>query len=396
MGASAESEGNTGIASSTQSISPIVKMHFSRIEVDMFNDCFRNRRVLVTGDTGFKGSWLSWWLCELGANVHGLGLEPPSNPNLFETLCLAERINHEHVDIRDLARLDEFIAGVEPEIVFHLAAQPLVRESYDDPKTTFDTNVGGVVNVLECVRNIDSISACVVVTSDKCYENREWVWGYREDEAMGGHDPYSASKGAAELVTASYRRSFFADDSTRLATARAGNVIGGGDWAKDRILTDFVSNIVNNQPLVLRYPQAVRPWQHVCEPLSGYMAVAAAMMQPNGQGAADAWNFGPATNTHTTVGQLAEMLVEHWGRGRIEIADGQTPHEARILQLDCSKANVALNWRSVWNVEMTVRQTVEWYQVFYDGGDVRQLTTDQIKQYEQDAVIASVGWACDV
>ncbi len=361
----------------------------------MLNDAYRGRRVLVTGDTGFKGSWLCHWLTRLGADVHGLGLPPATTPDLFSTLHLADAIDHTALDIRNGTELIAHVRKLEPEIIFHLAAQPLVRESYADPKTTFDTNVGGVVNLLEAVRVTPAVQACVVVTTDKCYENREWVWGYRENDPLGGHDPYSASKGAAELVVASYRRSFYQDGSQRLATARAGNVIGGGDWAADRIVTDFVANIMADRPLTLRYPAATRPWQHVCEPLAGYLLLAARMLEPHGERFAEAWNFGPHPTSVTTVRELAELLVHSWGRGTVVASQEQQPHEANLLQLDCSKAHTRLAWRPVWDVAATVQQTVSWYRAFHRQAEMRAITDRQLGQYQADAEAAGLAWAAN-
>ncbi len=361
-----------------------------------FSDFYRGRRVLVTGDTGFKGTWLCQWLLGLGAEVYGLALPPPTDPALFRVLRLSDRISHRDVDIRDAAGVKAAFQQAMPEVVFHLAAQPLVRSSYEDPKTTFDTNVGGTVNVLEAVRSLGGPVSCVVVSSDKCYENREWDWGYREVDAMGGHDPYSASKGAAELVVASYRRSFGESDQhtgMRLASARAGNVIGGGDWACDRIVPDFISRIQAKKALSLRNPGATRPWQHVLEPLSGYLLLAQRLAGNAGSAFAEGWNFGPVDASIITVHELASRLVRAWGSGEIILAPaGPKVHEACLLKLDCSKALARLRWRGTWDVDQTVSRTIDWYRAFDAGQDVLQLTKRQIDDYVTDASRLGIAW----
>ncbi len=361
-----------------------------------FGDFYRGRRVLVTGDTGFKGSWLCQWLLELGAEVHGLALPPPTDPSLHVALRLSERIRHRDVDIRDSGAVNAAVAAARPDVVFHLAAQPLVRASYQDPKTTFDTNVGGTVNVLEAVRKLAGPVVCVVVSSDKCYENREWEWGYREVDGMGGHDPYSASKGAAELVVASYRRSFAGSDpqrGMRLASARAGNVIGGGDWARDRIVPDFIAQMQAGQALSLRNPNATRPWQHVLEPLSGYLLLAQRLAGDASADYADGWNFGPADASIITVHDLATRLVRAWGSGTVTI-DPVAPkvHEASLLKLDCSKALSRLKWRGTWDVDQTIVRTIDWYRAFHAGQDVLPITRRQIGDYVADAQHIGLPW----
>ena len=362
----------------------------------MFADAYRGRRVLVTGHTGFKGSWLSHWLQRLGAQVAGIALAPATSPALFDALSLARRVEHHVLDIRAADALAGAVAALRPEVVFHLAAQPLVRASYADPKTTWDTNVGGTVNVLEAVRACPGLRAVVVVTTDKCYENREWPWGYRENDALGGHDPYSASKGAAELVVASYRRSFFAAPAgVRLASARAGNVIGGGDWSADRIVTDFITAIGAGRRLTLRRPGATRPWQHVLEPLSGYLALGAQLLGDGGHALAEAWNFGPPDASVVTVAELARRLVEHWGRGEV-VADGDGahhPHEAGLLKLDCSKALARLGWRGVWDLDETVRATAAWYRDFAAGADATALVDGQLDTYAAAAARQKLTWS---
>ena len=363
----------------------------------MFADAFRGRRVLVTGHTGFKGAWLSEWLLQLGAEVHGFALAPDTTPALFDVLGLGSRLaSHRVGDVRDAQMVLAACAAVRPEIVLHLAAQPLVRLSYREPAATWATNVQGTIHVLEAIRAVGGVRACVVVTSDKCYDNREQIWGYREHDAMGGHDPYSSSKGAAELAVASWRRSFFQDPAgTRIASGRAGNVIGGGDWSADRIVVDFVTAIAAGRTLHLRNPRATRPWQHVLEPLSGYLWLASRLLTPEGQRYAEGWNFGPADASVTTVHDLAQRLVRAWGSGTVETA-GNTgqPHEAGLLKLDVSKAATQIGWRGVWDVERTIAETVAWYRDFHtQTGDIAEITRRQIASYVADAARAGQSWA---
>jgi CDP-glucose 4,6-dehydratase len=363
----------------------------------MFADAFRGRRVLVTGHTGFKGSWLSQWLLDLGAEVHGYSLAPNTSPNLFNILGLGQGLHSHNVgDVRDAGAVLAVVRTVAPEIVFHLAAQPLVRLSYQEPAATWATNVQGTIHLMEAIRSVGGVKACVVVTSDKCYENREQVWGYREHDSMGGHDPYSSSKGAAELAVASWRRSYFKDSAgTKLASGRAGNVIGGGDWSADRIVVDFVRAITSDQPLTLRNPLATRPWQHVLEPLSGYLWLAAQMLRADGMRHAEGWNFGPADSSVTTVQDLAERLVAEWGAGRVE-APGNVgqPHEAGLLKLDVAKAGVLLGWRGIWDVQRTVMETVHWYKAHHQGAqNLLDRTRSQISAYSRDAQAARLSWA---
>jgi CDP-glucose 4,6-dehydratase len=322
-------------------------------------------------------------------------LPPETTPNLFDCLGLKHQLHHLEGDIRDGQVVDWAIKRAQAEIVLHLAAQPLVRRSYVEPVATFATNVMGTVNVLEAVRTSDTVKACVVVTSDKCYENREWQQGYVETDTMGGHDPYSASKGCAELVVASYRRSFFHDAaSARIASARAGNVIGGGDWSQDRIVTDFVSSIHAERPLTLRNPYATRPWQHVLEPLSGYLHLAAQLWQSKDERFAEAWNFGPADSSVIPVVELAEILCRKWGRGNVVIeVNHAQPHEAGLLKLDSSKACTELGWKPVWNVEQAVEATVDWYHGMSQGADPIRLTNEQLDRYCEDAQTAAAVWA---
>ena len=336
----------------------------------MFNNIYKNKKVLITGHTGFKGSWLAIWLKELGADVIGYALDPPSEPNNFEATRLQDKITHIHGDIRDLDRLMETFKKYQPEFVFHLAAQPLVRLSYEEPKVTFDTNVGGTVNVFEAVRKTLSVRALVNITSDKCYENREWVWGYRENDPMGGHDPYSASKGCAELVFNAYLKSFFSLSAAQgrtigAASARAGNVIGGGDWGTDRLVPDCIRALSRHQSIGIRNPHAIRPWQHVLEPLSGYLLLGAALRE-DPQKYAGAWNFGPDDSSHLTVAEMSDRLIKYWGDGSWEdLSDHKAPHEAKLLKLCCDKAHADLNWYSVLTIDECLKMTADWYKRFY-------------------------------
>ena len=342
---------------------------------------WRGKRVLLTGHTGFKGAWLSLWLEQRGAEVTGYSLQPPSEPSLFQAAGLAERMHSTLADVRDLATLRGVFRTARPEIVLHLAAQALVRPSYEDPVATFDTNVMGTVNVLEAARQEPTVRSVVVVTSDKCYENREWPWGYRENEAMGGHDPYSSSKGCAELVTAAYRSSFAAG-RVGIASARAGNVIGGGDWAKDRIIPDFVRAVSQHQALRVRNPDAVRPWQHVLEPLAGYLLLAERLYS-DPKRFAEAWNFGPVDSDARPVSWVVDRFARNWGQGATWQADpGPHPHEANFLKLDCSKARNLLAWRPRLTLEQALVWVTDWYRGFYAGNSALELCLSQISAFE--------------
>lgn len=340
------------------------------------------KRVFVTGHTGFKGSWLSFLLSELGADVMGYALAPDTSPSHFALLKLERRVRHVIGDTRDLARLDQHLRSFEPEYVFHLAAQPLVRRSYDDPIGTLQTNVLGSAHLLEAIRHCESVRSLVYATSDKCYENLDWVWGYRESDRLGGHDPYSASKAAAELVFSAFTRSFFSSRK-RLgaASVRAGNVIGGGDWAPDRIVPDCIRAVQTGQPVQLRCPTATRPWQHVLEPLSGYLLLASLLYERPEQ-YSGAWNFGPATQEVRTVQEVATSIIHHLGRGSIAPApspDG--PHEAGYLQLNCDKAHQLLGWYPRWGVDQALEATAQWYAAVLDGSEAERITRAQIKDY---------------
>jgi CDP-glucose 4,6-dehydratase len=347
---------------------------------------WHGRKVLVTGHTGFKGSWLSLWLEQSGAKVIGFALAPPTEPSLFAAARVSEAMVDIRGDIRDAERVRAALAAHRPEIVLHLAAQPLVRQSYAEPVETFAANVMGTVHLLEAVRHTESVRAVVVVTSDKCYENKEWLWGYREDEPMGGHDPYSASKGCAEIVAAAYRRSYFSKDHcVGLATARAGNVIGGGDWARDRVLPDAVRALARGEAFVARRPAAVRPWQHVLEPLCGYLTLAERLHDEPSQ-YSEAWNFGPSEEDVVPVADLLDRFIKHWGEGSWRgepVPSG--PHEAQLLRLDSAKAHHRLGWRVALNLDETVAFTADWYRAACRGSaaiDLRELTCRQIEQYE--------------
>jgi CDP-glucose 4,6-dehydratase len=348
---------------------------------------WRGKRVFVTGHTGFKGAWLTAWLVEMGAEVHGYALKPDQERTCFDSCGLETRMASTLGDIRDATALARALRDASPDVVFHLAAQSLVRRSYRDPVGTFATNVMGTVHLLESVRQIPAVRAVVIVTSDKCYENREWVWGYREDEPMGGHDPYSASKGCAELVTAAYRRSFFEPNRSGVgvASARAGNVIGGGDWAVDRVVPDAVRSLERSEPVVLRNPDAVRPWQHVLEPVAGYLMLAERLFGEPAQWSG-AWNFGPREEDAVTVATLTDKLVKQWGRGSWRVASGRDgPHEARYLKLDCSKARQVLGWRPRLTLDESVELTVAWYRralAAPRATEMYDLTCGQIRGYE--------------
>ena len=352
---------------------------------------WRSKKVFVTGHTGFKGSWLSLWLQELGAHVTGYALQPPSNPSLFELVQVAEGMTSITGDIRDGILLTNAMRQAAPDIVIHMAAQPLVRRSYADPVETYSTNVMGTVHLLEAVRQTPTVRAVVNVTTDKCYENKEWVWGYREDEPMGGFDPYSSSKGCAELVTAAYRNSFFntvrhSEHQVAIATARAGNVIGGGDWADDRLIPDVLRAIESGQSVNIRNPEATRPWQHVLEPLSGYLALAEELYT-QGPAFAEAFNFGPAEDDAKPVQWIVEQLTKGWGDGASWHLDGGThPHEAHYLKLDCSKARFMLGWQPQWNLAEALQAIIVWHRAHSahrSSRDMRALCLQQINDYSQ-------------
>lgn len=354
---------------------------------------YRGKRVYLTGHTGFKGGWLASWLDKLGAKVHGFSLAPGTDPSFFDSTGIQDRIENEIGDIRDLSALKRSMGEFQPDMVFHLAAQPLVRLSYEEPVETFETNVMGTVNVLEALRGCSGTKACVMITSDKCYQNNEWVYSYRENDPMGGHDPYSASKGAAEIVIGSYRSSYFSKAAKEgagcgVASARAGNVIGGGDWALDRIVPDCMRNLKASKPIVVRNPAAVRPWQHVMEPLYGYLCLGASLAKRPSD-FDSAWNFGPASG-NVNVGSLVEMIVKEWGSGKwIDASNPSDRHEAHFLRLDSTKASSLLGWQGILDVPDAVAMSVEWYKEFYSNGDMAAKTNAQISEYMERAELRS-------
>lgn len=353
--------------------------------LEMNGEFWRGRRVFITGHTGFKGSWLSLWLQRLGSDLTGYALSPPTNPSLFEVAQVGRNMRSIIGDIRDADALTRAMREARPDIVIHMAAQPLVRYSYHAPVETYATNVMGTVHLLEAVRQTNSVRVVVNVTSDKCYENKEWLWGYRESEPLGGHDPYSNSKACAELVTAAYRNSFFNADGGRavaVASGRAGNVIGGGDWAQDRLIPDMFRAIEAGQPVNIRSPHAIRPWQHVLEPLGGYLMLAERLCQ-DGAGYAESWNFGPADSDARPVQWIVERLTGLWGDGATWQLDQQPqPHEAHYLKLDCSKANARLGWHPRWQISDALDRIVEWHKALREGSDMKAFTLRQITQYE--------------
>mgnify|MGYP001603818245 FL=1 len=339
---------------------------------------WRDRRVLVTGHTGFKGSWLSTWLLQLGSKVTGIALQPHTDPAMFDLLGLGEQMDSNIADIRDAAAVARVVQACDPEVIIHMAAQALVRESYAEPVGTFMTNVMGTAHVLEAARGANNLGAVVVVTSDKCYENREWVWGYRENDAMGGHDPYSASKGCAELGTSSYRQSY--GDSLPVASARAGNVIGGGDWSDDRLIPDIVRAITANEVVQIRNPGAIRPWQHVLEPLAGYLSLAEHVCN-DAATFAGAWNFGPSHGDTQPVSALVERLSRNFDVLEWQIDGGEHPHEAHFLKLDISKAVSELGYRPRIALDTALDWTARWYQAYLDGEDMLAVTRQQIDDF---------------
>jgi len=350
------------------------------------NDFYKGRKVLITGHTGFKGSWLSLMLNKLGAEVYGYALDPPTKPSLFEEAGIDRMVKTVIGDIRNYDLLKNTLLEFSPEIVIHMAAQPLVRESYRNPRDTYEINLMGTVNLLEAVRHTGSVKAVLNVTTDKCYENREWHWGYRENEPMGGYDPYSNSKGCSELATAAFRSSFFNPEKynehgVAIATARAGNVIGGGDWADDRLIPDFIRSITKGEKVKIRSPYAIRPWQHVLEPLTGYLSLCEKLFT-EGPAFAQAWNFGPDDKDAKNVEWITKTICEFWGNdAQFEIDSNPQPHEANYLKLDCSKAKAELGWIPKWDIETTLKSIVDWNKSFIKSDDIRTVTENQIDKY---------------
>jgi CDP-glucose 4,6-dehydratase len=360
----------------------------------MFNHLYRNKRVLITGHTGFKGSWLALWLSQMGAKLTGYSLQPPTEPNHFDLLDID--VNSIIGDVRDAEKLNQVFKEQKPEIVFHLAAQPIVRLSYKDPVETFTSNVMGTINVFEASRASGTVRAILNVTSDKCYENKEWLWGYREIDPMGGYDPYSASKGCSELITSCWRNSFFnlkfygSAHHTLLGSGRAGNVIGGGDWAIDRLIPDIMRAAYQNEKVKIRNPQATRPWQHIFEPLSGYLLLGQKLLEGRKE-FAEPWNFGPSEDGNATVGEIVAQVKRAWPKIDYELSvipDQQ--HEAGMLNLDCSKAHKKLLWKPVWDIKTTVEKTVQWYRAFYEYEQVQ--SSNDLHSYIEDAKNKHISW----
>mgnify|MGYP001455042954 CR=1 FL=1 len=346
---------------------------------------WKNRSVFLSGHTGFKGGWLALWLSELGAKVHGYSLEMPSNPNFFSEIKLEDRIESSTIgDIRDLDKLISAMCLSKASVVIHMAAQSLVRESYNSPLETFTTNAIGSMNILEAVRESDSVKSMVMITSDKAYRNVEWIWGYKEDDLLGGEDPYSSSKGCAELATSAYTRSFFSkNNSPNVASVRAGNVIGGGDWSNDRLIPDILRAFQNNNEIIIRNPKATRPWQHVLEPLGGYLLLAE-QLASGCTTCASAFNFGPLQEANCSVRQLVEVALQHWAGEWQDLSDATAPHEATRLHLQIDKAYHHLNWRPRWNFDTTIARTVAWYRAIYEGGNALDYCMADLDTYQQE------------
>ncbi len=362
----------------------------------MFENLYQGQRVLVTGHTGFKGSWLCAWLLDLGATVAGYSVDVPTEPSHFESLNLADRIEHFQGDVRDKSSLQQAIDTFRPNIVFHLAAQSLVRKSYEDPVRTFETNAMGTLNLLDCLRSQPSVIAAVLITSDKCYENVEWLWGYRENDRLGGKDPYSASKACAELISKVYMQSFFGESGPHIATTRAGNVIGGGDWASDRVVPDCIRAWSEGKPVIIRNPDATRPWQHVLEPLSGYLALGQKLFQGNPAFKNQSFNFGPQAQVNQSVGDLIAEMAQYWpgAECKPELETDSKKPESTLLKLNCDKTLQLLHWNAILDFPETVRMTGKWYQAFYnqESTSIPEFTSRQIKEYTEIASRSNLAW----
>ena len=348
---------------------------------------YQNKKVLITGHTGFKGSWLSVWLHMLGAELTGYALDPLTPKDNFVLSGMQENMHDNRGDVRDFHHLSKVFETAKPEFVFHLAAQPLVGRSYENPVETYGTNVMGTMNVLECIRNTPETKVGVIITTDKCYENKEWIWGYRENDTLGGYDPYSSSKACVELLVSSYRQSFFngleEDKKKYIATARAGNVVGGGDWSKNRIIPDCIRSLEQNQSITIRSPDAIRPWQHVLEPLYGYLILGTRLAERE-KNVSGAWNFGPESENMIEVEKMVQKVIRHWGKGKYScLKSAKQFHETNMLCLDISKAKRELKWDPAWSIDKTIELTVEWYRQ-YPEEDVYSICTRQIKQYLED------------
>lgn len=364
------------------------------VDLNLFKGVYKGRKVFLTGHTGFKGSWLAFWLKGLGAEVKGYSLAPDTDPSHWVELGLG--IDSVYADIRDLERLEGEITSFKPEIVFHLAAQAIVRLSYAFPLETYEINVMGSANVIEACRKAGSVKALINVTTDKCYENKEWVWGYRESDRLGGYDPYSSSKACSEILTNSFRNSFFnlknygASHHTLMATARAGNVIGGGDWAAERLVPDIMRAAAQNRPAIIRNAEATRPWQHVLEPLSGYLLLGSELLNGNKE-AAESWNFGPSDSSNLTVKEVCRSLARNWDQIAFDFQGfSQGPHEAGLLKLDCSKANEVLGWMPVWENRTCFKKTAVWYKAFYESNKLN--TFDDLRDYVKSALQKKMSW----
>jgi CDP-glucose 4,6-dehydratase len=362
----------------------------------MFGNVYKGKKVLITGHTGFKGSWLSAWLLKMGADVYGYSIDIPSTPSHFVELGLEKEITHQLGDVRDIKQFKRFLDEHQPEVVFHMAAQPIVRRSFVDPLETVQTNVLGVTNILEIARQVDYIKSLIIITSDKCYENVEWTFGYREIDAVGGEDPYSASKGAGEVIASSYMRSFFEDEKTYITTVRAGNVIGGGDWANDRLIPDSIRAWANNDILTIRNPNATRPWQHVLEPLSGYLHVGSELIKRNKRCKNESFNFGPDASVNKTVEEVLQEMSKSWENVKWKVESNPMQHkEAGLLKLCCDKAHHYLNWYPTLDFKTTIQFTMHWYKMFYakdDSYNVKDFTGNQIESYIEHAEKKQIEW----